>query len=50
MKNKGVRQSQASSRNSELIDVNQVGVWWRAMISPFRTPQFSFFYNEKYKL
>ena len=29
---------------------HQVGVWWRAMIIPFRTPQFSFFYNEIYKL
>ena len=28
----------------------QVGMWWRAMIIPFRTPQFSFLYNEKYKL
>ena len=29
---------------------HQVAVQWRGMIIPFRTPQFSFFYDEKYKL
>ena len=29
---------------------HQVGVWWGVMIIPLRTPYFSFFYNEKYKL
>ena len=45
MKNKGVEQSHASSRNSVATDVrkvahatHQVGIWWRAMIIPFRTP------------
>ena len=33
MKNKNVQQSHASSRN-----LDQVGVWWHAMIIPFRTP------------
>ena len=44
MKNKGVEQSHASSRNSEAIDMQKVarhppsGMWWGAMIIPFRTP------------
>ena len=28
----------------------QVGVWWHAVIIPFRTPQFSLFWNEMYEL
>ena len=40
-----MQQSHSSPRNPEAIDV-----WWCVMIIPFRTPQFSSFYNETYKL
>ena len=41
MKNKGTQQLHSSSRNSEAIDTratHRIGVWWRVMIIPFRTP------------
>ena len=56
MKNKGAQQSHASSQNSEALTcekshaTHQVGMWWHAMIIPFKTTKFSFFYNEKHKL
>ena len=53
MKNKGMQQSHALSQNSEPIDMWKVAHHPPsrcAMIIPFRTLQFSFFYNEKYKL
>ena len=56
MKNKGVQQSRTLSRNSMLQmcekshTTHQVGMWWCVMIIPFRTPQFFFSYNDKYKL
>ena len=56
MKNKGVQQLYASSQISEAKTCEkshatyQLGVWWRAMIIPFRTQSLSFFYHEKYKL
>ena len=30
--------------------MHQVGVWWHAMIIPFRTSQFSFFWTDMYEL
>ena len=46
MKRKGVHQSYTSSLNSEAMacekshTTHQVGMWWCAMIIPFRTPVF----------
>ena len=37
-------------RHEKSHTTHQEGVWWSAMIIPFRTPQLSFFYNERYEL
>ena len=56
MKSNVVQQSHTSSLNSDVMGceklhaTDQVGVWWRAMIIPFRTPQFLFFCIEIYEL